>query len=69
MAAPTVAAASAPMNVHGWPVSGSTTVGSAADWAIFQPAIGTMISDGRIGMNVSRAMPIATPTYPTASYS
>ena len=47
---------------HGAWVSGSSTAGSVADWLIFQPAIGTMTSDGMIGMNVSSAIAIATPT-------
>ena len=50
------------MKVHGAWVSGSSTDGSAADWLTFQPAIGTITSDGMIGMNVSRATANATPT-------
>ena len=38
------------------------TDASAADWLTFQPAMGTITSDGMMGMNVSRATAIATPT-------
>ena len=51
-----------PMKVQGASVSHSVTAGSAADWEIFQPAMGTMTSEGMIGMNVSSATPTATPT-------
>jgi len=42
-------------------VSGSSTEGSVADWLTFQPAIGTITSEGMIGTKVSRPMAIATP--------
>ena len=57
-----VAAASAARKLQLTPVIGSTMAGSAADYAIFQPAIGTITSDGTTGTNVSSAMPTATPT-------
>ena len=50
------------MKLHGACVSGSSTDGSAADWLTFQPAMGTITSDGMIGMKVSRATAMATPT-------
>jgi hypothetical protein len=43
-------------------VSGSSTDGSVADWETFQPAIGTITSEGMIGMNVSSMIATPTPT-------
>ena len=57
-----MAATSTPMKLQGASVSGSSTDGSAADWLTFQPAMGTITSDGMIGMKVSRATATATPT-------
>ncbi len=47
--------------LHGALVSGSRMDGSATDWLTFQPAIGTITSEGMIGTKVSSAIAMATP--------
>ena len=57
-----MATISTAIQFQGRPVSGSSTEGSAADWLTFQPAIGTMTSEGMMGTKVSMPMAMATPT-------
>ena len=60
--APTVAMTSTASQLQGAWVSGSTTLGSDADWLTFQPAMGTITSEGMIGTKVSSPIANATPT-------
>ncbi len=56
-----MAKATVSTKLHGSPVSGSTTEGSAADWLTFQPAIGRITSEGIGATIVSSATATATP--------